>query len=165
MRLRIGKRNWAKNRPRGSGADHLRGISIRFEKIQAHYLVTIEEVQRFSRKIARWHHEGGYDLLLSPTMCIPPTKLGAFQSTPEKPMKWLEVALPFLAITRVQNLTGHPAMSIPLFGIRKIFRLGFNSQAVLGMRLCFSGWPPSWSKQGPGRIANKLFTAAVKYES
>ena len=30
-------------------------------------------------------------------------------------MKWLEVALPFLALTRIQNLTGQPAMSVPLF--------------------------------------------------
>jgi amidase len=91
------------------------GYQSGLKRSGAHYLVTIEEVQRFSRKIACWHHESGYDLLLSPTMCIPPTKLGAFQSTPEKPMRWLEVALPFLAITRVQNLTGQPAMSVPLF--------------------------------------------------
>ena len=79
------------------------------------YLFTVEEVQRFSRKIARWYHEGGYDFLLTPTMAIPPTKLGAFQSTPDDPMKWLGVALAFLAFTRVQNMTGQPAMSVPLF--------------------------------------------------
>ena len=81
----------------------------------ADYPVTMEEVQRFSRKIARWYHEGGYDLLLTPTMAIPPTKLGAFQSTPDEPMKWLGVALAFTAFTRIQNLTGQPAMSVPLF--------------------------------------------------
>jgi amidase len=81
----------------------------------ADYPVTMEEVQRFSRKIARWYHEGGYDLLLTPTMAIPPTKLGAFQATPDEPMKWLGVALAFTAFTRIQNLTGQPAMSVPLF--------------------------------------------------
>ena len=81
----------------------------------ADYPVIMEEVQRFSRKIARWYHEGGYDLLLTPTMGIPPTKLGAFQSTPDAPMKWLGVALAFTAFTRIQNLTGQPAMSFPLF--------------------------------------------------
>ncbi len=81
----------------------------------ADYPVTLEEVQRFSRKIARWYLEGGYDLLLTPTMAIPPTKLGAFQSTPEEPMKWLGFALAFTAFTRIQNLTGQPAMSVPLF--------------------------------------------------
>jgi amidase len=79
------------------------------------YLVTLEELQRFSRKIARWYHEGGYDLLLSPTMRIPPTKLGVFESTPEDPTKWLPVTLSFVAFTRIQNITGQPAMSVPLF--------------------------------------------------
>jgi amidase len=30
-------------------------------------------------------------------------------------MKWLEVARSFNAFTRIQNLTGQPAMSVPLF--------------------------------------------------
>jgi amidase len=75
----------------------------------------LEELQRFSRKIAHWHHEESYDLLLSPTMRIPPTKVGAFQPTPDDPMKWLEVTNSFVAFTRIQNMTGQPAMSIPLF--------------------------------------------------
>jgi Asp-tRNA(Asn)/Glu-tRNA(Gln) amidotransferase A subunit family amidase len=79
------------------------------------YLVTWEEIHRFSRKIALWFHEGNYDLLLSPTMRIPPTKLGDFASTPEDPMRWLDVALSFVAFTRIFNLTGQPAMSVPLF--------------------------------------------------
>ena len=79
------------------------------------YLFTVEEIQRFSRKIARWYHEGDYDLLLSPTMRIAPTKLGAFESTKEDPLKWLDVTFSFVAFTRIQNLTGQPAMSVPLF--------------------------------------------------
>jgi amidase len=96
------------------------------------YLVTIEEVQRFSRKIARWYQEGSYDLLLSPTMCIPPAKLGIFQSTPENPMKFLEVALPFLAITRVANLTGQPAMSVPLFWNKENIPVGVQFAGRFG---------------------------------
>lgn len=81
----------------------------------ADYLVALEELQRFSRKIAHWYNEGSYDLLLSPTMRIPPTNVGAFQPTPDDPMKWLEVTNSFVAFTRIQNMTGQPAMSIPLF--------------------------------------------------
>ena len=81
----------------------------------ADYLVTLEEIQRFSRKIARWHDNGGYDMLLTPTMRIPPSKYGTFASTMEEPMKLLDVARSFNAFTRIQNLTGQPAMSIPLF--------------------------------------------------
>ncbi len=85
------------------------------DKTGADYLVALEEIQRFSRKIAHWYHEGSWDLILSPTMRIPPTKLGAFQTTPENPMGWLDATLSFTAFTRIQNLTGQPAMSVPLY--------------------------------------------------
>ena len=81
----------------------------------ADYLVAVQEAQRFSRKVARWYHSGGYDLLLSPTMRIPPTKLGALQWTPENPEKWIALVQSFGTFTRIQNLTGQPAMSVPLF--------------------------------------------------
>ena len=81
----------------------------------ADYLVAMEEIQRFSRKIARWYHEGHFDLLLSPTMRVPPPKLGAFKATPDDPREWLQVALSMVAFTRTQNITGQPAMSVPLY--------------------------------------------------
>jgi amidase len=81
----------------------------------ADYLIAQEEIQRFSRKIARWYSEGGYDLLLSSTMRIPPPKLGAFKSNQENPQKWLDYTRSFICLTRIQNLTGQPAMSVPLF--------------------------------------------------
>jgi len=81
----------------------------------AAYLVATEELQRFSRKIANCHHKGNYDMLLSPTMRIPPTKIGSFQSSPDDPMKWIRIALSFVAFTRTQNITGQPAMSVPLY--------------------------------------------------
>ena len=81
----------------------------------ASYLVAMENLQRFSRKLAVWYHKGNYDLLLSPTMRIPPTKIGAFDPTPEDPMKSISIALSFVAFTRTQNITGQPAMSVPLY--------------------------------------------------
>jgi amidase len=81
----------------------------------AAYLVAVEQLQCFARKIAKWYHEGNYDMLLSPTMRIPPTKLGSFKSSPEDPMAWIKIALSFVAFTRTQNITGQPAMSVPLY--------------------------------------------------
>jgi amidase len=81
----------------------------------ADYLVAVEELQRFARKIAVWYHTGGYDLLLSPTMRIAPTRLGAFKASAEDPMRSIRVALSFVAFTRTQNITGQPAMSVPLY--------------------------------------------------
>lgn len=79
------------------------------------YLSAVEDIQRLSRKIAHWYHEGDYDMLLSPTMRIPPTKLGAFEATADDPDRWIRTALSFVAFTRAQNITGQPAMSVPLF--------------------------------------------------
>jgi amidase len=81
----------------------------------ADYLVAVEELQRFARKIANWYDKGNFDILLSPTMRIPPTRLGAFRSSPEDPMSAIRVALSFVAFTRTQNITGQPAMSVPLY--------------------------------------------------
>jgi Asp-tRNA(Asn)/Glu-tRNA(Gln) amidotransferase A subunit family amidase len=85
------------------------------DKTGTDYLVALEEIQRFSRKLARWYHEGSWDLILSLKLRIPPTNLGAFKTTPEAPTGWLDATLSFTAFTRIQNLTGQPAMSVPLF--------------------------------------------------
>ena len=81
----------------------------------ADYLGRVEKIQRFSRKIARWYHQGGFDLLLSPTLSIPPAKLGSFDPAPDDPMSGFKTTSAFVAFTYVQNITGQPAMSVPLF--------------------------------------------------
>jgi len=81
----------------------------------ATYLVTWEELQRFSRKVACWYLDGGWDVLLSPTMQVPPTQLGSFAPSPEDPGRAIRLALSFVAFTRTQNITGDPAMSVPLY--------------------------------------------------
>jgi amidase len=80
----------------------------------ADYLGALEDCQRFSRKIAEWYKKGEYDALLSPTLTIPPPKIESFQSTPENPMRPLSVTRDFVAFTFFCNLTGQPAMSVPL---------------------------------------------------
>ena len=80
----------------------------------ADYLVSVEEFQRFGRKIARCFDEGSYDLLLSPTLNTPPVKLGQFKPYPEDPKKFLRLANAFAGFTRIYNLGGQPAMSVPL---------------------------------------------------
>ncbi len=79
------------------------------------YLTAQEELQRFSRKIANWQHDGSYDILLSPTMRIPPTSIGSFNASPDDSKGWIRTALSFVAFTRTQNITGQPAMSVPLY--------------------------------------------------
>jgi Asp-tRNA(Asn)/Glu-tRNA(Gln) amidotransferase A subunit family amidase len=65
-------------------------------------------------------------------MRIPPTKLGAFESTLENPIKWLDVTLSFVAFTRIQNITGQPAMSVPLFWNKGNIPIGVQFAARFG---------------------------------
>lgn len=81
----------------------------------ADYLGFVEELQRFSRKIELFYHENNFDMILSPTMSIPPTELGAFQPAPEDARSGFRVTSAFVAFTKTQNITGQPAMSVPLF--------------------------------------------------
>jgi len=98
----------------------------------ADYLGRVEEIQRFSRKIARWYHQGAYDLLLSPTLSIPPAKLGSFDPTPDDPMGGFKTTSAFVAFTYIQNITGQPAMSVPLFWNRDNVPIGVQFAGRFG---------------------------------
>lgn len=108
--------------------DYQAGLSI----TGGQYLLTMEEVQRYSRRIAHWHHEGGYDLLLTPTLRIPPSDLGTFAATKDDPRKILDVASSCNPFTRIQNLTGQPAMSVPLFWNEQNVPIGVQFAARFG---------------------------------
>jgi amidase len=78
------------------------------------YLLAIEECQRFTRGVATWL--GGYDAWLTPTLSTPPTRIGEITSTDDEPFRALEAGGPTVAYAGVvANLTGHPAMSVPLW--------------------------------------------------
>ncbi|MBL7102568.1 MAG: amidase, partial [Desulfobacteraceae bacterium] len=78
-----------------------------------------------------------YDMILSPTMTVPPTKLGAFQPTSDDPMRGFKTSSAFCAFTEIQNITGQPAMSVPLFWNKGNVPIGvqfagrFGSEATL----------------------------------
>ncbi len=80
----------------------------------ADYLQAVETAQRFSRRVARWYQDKDFDVLLSPTLAVPPVTIGAFQPSDDKPGQWLLDILNFVAFTYAYNLTGQPAMSVPL---------------------------------------------------
>ena len=96
------------------------------------HLVAIEEIQQFSRKIAQWYQKGNYDLLLSPTMRIPPPKLGASIPTAENSNTWIDIMTSIVAFTRIQNITGQPAMSVPLFWNEENIPIGLQFAGRFG---------------------------------
>lgn len=78
------------------------------------YLQAVEACQRFGRTVARFL--AGVDLWLTPTMSTPPLPIGEITSTDDDPWRALRVGGATVAYAGVvANITGNPAMSVPLF--------------------------------------------------
>jgi amidase len=77
------------------------------------YLLSLTLLQKISRDLARSTRE--YDVWITPTLAEPPVPLGSFDSPPENPLQGLRRAEDFVPFTPICNITGQPAMSVPLF--------------------------------------------------
>jgi amidase len=79
----------------------------------AAYLRSIEVLQRFARRVAAFLMS--YDVFLTPTVSAPPLPLGEMVSSDEEPLRALEAGGRTVAYSGVvANITGNPAMSVPL---------------------------------------------------
>jgi amidase len=79
----------------------------------AAYLTALQWLQMTARDVARFMQD--YDVWLTPTLGEPPVPLGSFDSTLERPMAGMARAAQFVPFTPICNMTGQPAMSVPLF--------------------------------------------------
>jgi amidase len=77
------------------------------------YLTAVEGMHAYTRRMARWW-ESGFDLLLTPTIPVPPPELGSFAAQPDFPMAGLFKASEIVPFTAPFNTTGQPAISLPL---------------------------------------------------
>ena len=77
------------------------------------YHATVDWLYDFTRRIAEWH-AGGFDLLLTPTISEPPPRLGELVPTPENGLAVGMHASQIACWTLPFNLTGQPAISLPL---------------------------------------------------
>jgi amidase len=84
------------------------------------YLTAVHGAHAWTRRMLQWwmpEADGGagYDLLLTPSMAEPPALLGDMVGTRDDPWHALGRATPFAAYTAPFNVTGQPAMSLPLY--------------------------------------------------
>ena len=75
------------------------------------YAAAVSRLQLRARRIASlW---SSYDLLLTPTLALPPALVG-WETEPDDPWEQFDRAARFTPFTAAFNVTGQPAMSLPL---------------------------------------------------
>jgi amidase len=94
-------------------------------------LATIEYVHAFGRRLAGWWADG-FDLLLTATQALPPPDLGWVTSTPDEPFRAFFRAAPFGVCTLPFNMSGQPAISLPLHVTRDGLPVGLQLVAPYG---------------------------------
>lgn len=77
------------------------------------YLTALKALHSASRDIGRFFLQ--YDVWLTPTLAEPPVPIDTFRFPPEEPLRGLPRLAAFVPFTRTANVTGQPAMSVPLF--------------------------------------------------
>jgi len=83
------------------------------EVSSSRYLNAIEHFARFQRQVAAWWADG-HDLLVTPTITAPPPRLGELVPDPATPLDAWTRTGQLLGFTLPFNVTGQPAMSLPL---------------------------------------------------
>jgi amidase len=99
------------------------------------YLMAITYFQQVARQVARFMVD--HDVMLTPVAALPPLPLGSFEPKPGDPLAGLWRAAEFTPFTPLCNVTGQPAMSVPLSWNREGLPLGahvvgrFGDEATL----------------------------------
>jgi amidase len=79
------------------------------------YIVDLQWFHAATRSFGRWFVEKDYDVWLTPTLGLPPPLLGHFDAERLGGAAVLDRFIEFLPFTPFANMTGQPAISLPLF--------------------------------------------------
>jgi amidase len=97
----------------------------------AAFVSALGYAQIVARAVMTWWQE--YDLLLTPTMGLPPAQLGTIGTGREgDPLAPIERAIPYAAFTAGFNATGQPAISLPLHWSEAGLPIGVQLVADMG---------------------------------
>ena len=94
------------------------------------YLAALDGLHAMTRRMVAWWEVDGFDLLLTPTLPELPPTLGQFDSTAEEPMAGVFRSTPTVTFTAPFNITGQPAISLPLHQSRDGLPIGMQLVAA-----------------------------------
>jgi amidase len=77
------------------------------------YALALAANVEFRRAVQQWWADG-WDILLTPTLAEPPTRIGEFRNDPDQPMAPMIRAGQYVAFTPAFNASGQPAISLPM---------------------------------------------------
>ena len=77
------------------------------------YAKSMNAAASFRRALAQWWHDG-FNLLLTPTLARIPFPIGSFVNDPNDPLKPSRLASEWVRFTAQFNMSGQPAISLPL---------------------------------------------------
>ncbi len=95
------------------------------------FVAALSAVHRYSARVQRWWADG-WDLLLSPTISEPPPPLGEFAAQPDNPFWPVTRSVVEVAYTIPFNMTGQPAISLPLHWTAEGLPVGSQLVAAYG---------------------------------
>ena len=95
------------------------------------YATSITATTAFRRNVQQWWADG-HDLLVTPTLAQLPLPIGAIHNDPESPMEPMRVAGDFVAFTTAYNVSGQPAISLPLHWTTDGIPVGIQLVAAYG---------------------------------
>jgi len=95
------------------------------------YVEAVESLQRFSRGLAAWW-ETGFDVLLTPTLAEPPWPIGLLGPGGGAPMEVMARWTAFSPFCMPFNMSGQPAVSLPLFWNDAGLPIGVQAVAAYG---------------------------------
>jgi amidase len=79
------------------------------------YVNALNELHRWTRRVVSWWTDDGFDMLLTPTVAEPPPLIGDIGRQDDGGGNSAARSIPFAAYPAPFNVTGQPAMSVPLY--------------------------------------------------